>query len=216
MHSRALLLSLGALGLACGARQIPPPPPAPRVVSAAELMPADLDIVARLDMAGMKAAVGVITRERWSRDVLSQSAGTNGDEPDELIVKSLLNADVVYLGYRPSPLLLPLDRVLSLEGHFEQLTRPPNGFSGATDLGGDLRYWDKKPGQSVQRAGVFRLYALGTRLRAFVSEAELDSVERALDGLAGARRLVPPEEGALSIAARPLLLGHLAGGTLRE
>ncbi len=51
----------------------------------------------------------------------------------------------------------------------------------------------------------------------FVSEAEIDAVERTLDGLAGARRLEPMEEGTLSFAARPTLLGRLAGqGRLRE
>jgi hypothetical protein len=109
----------------------------------------------------------------------------------------------------------PLDRVLALQGHFTQLMREPDGFSGAVDLGGDVRYWDAKATPS--RGGVARIYAAQQRLRAFVSEAELDAVERALGEGGGPRRLEPPEEGTLSLAARPSLLGRLAGqGSLRE
>jgi hypothetical protein len=124
---------------------------------------------------------------------------------------TLLGAD-----YRPSVLWAPLDRVLAVQGHFEPLARPLAGFSGATDLGRDLRYWDSRSAPS-SRGGVARIYAWGDRVRAFVSEAELDAVERTLTGLGSARRLEPPEEGTLSLAARPGLLGQLAGqGTLRE
>jgi hypothetical protein len=217
MRRRALLLGLGGLALgACGPRHLPPPPSAPPLVTAAELIPADLDVVARLDMTRIKAALGTLTPEALARDVLARGAGANGDEPDELLVASMLSADVVYLGYRPDPSLLPLDRVLALQGRFEPLTRPPSGFAPAIDLGADLRYWDKLPGRPLPRASVARLYAQGDRVRAFVSEAELDAVERALEGLAGPRRLLAPEEGSLSLSARPQRLGRLVSGSLRE
>jgi hypothetical protein len=212
MQRRALLLGLSAV--ACGPKAAPALPTAPAITSAVELIAPDLDVVVRLDLARVKAALGVTALTALSRQVLAQDSG--GQEPDALVVASLLAAEQVYLGYRPSPLWAPLDRVLALQGHFEQLVRPPTGFSGATDLGRDLRYWDRRSAPS-SRGGVARVYALGDRVRAFVSEAELDSVERALDGLGSARRLEPPEEGTLSLAARPALLGRLAGhGTLRE
>lgn len=215
---RRELLALSTLAFGCGPRRLPAPPDAPRIVSAAELIPADLDVVARLDLAKMKAALGGITSDLLSREVLSQSGeGEEGEEGEErFLVSSLLEADVVYLGYRPSPLLAPLDRVLALQGHFTPLTKAPEGFSGGVDLGADLRYWDKPSGAKLARSGVARIYALGNRVRAFVSEAEIDAVERALDGLAGPRRLSAPEEGAVSLSARPALLGRLAGGRLRE
>jgi len=215
MQRRALLSGLLALA-ACGPRRLPPPPSAPRVSAAAELIPPDLDVVARLDMARMKAALGGLTSELLSRDVLSRTAGEQGDEPDALIVESLLQADVVYLGYRPSPQLLPLDRVLALEGRFEPL-RPPPGFSAVVDLGADVRYWERRTrDRPLPRSGVARIYAAGDRLRAFVSEAEIDAVERTLSGLGSSRRLSPAEEGTLSLALRPRVLGRLVNGTLRE
>jgi hypothetical protein len=211
MLRRALLLGLSAV--ACGPKPLPPLPPTPSVGSAIDLIPPDLDLVVRLDLARVKAALGATVLATLSREVLTQ--GSAGQEPDELVVTSLLAADLVYLAYRPSPLWMPLDRVLALQGHFEQLVQPPQGFSGATDLGGDLRFWDNK--STPPRAGVARVYAQGERLRAFVSEAEIDAVERALAGFSSPRRLEPPEEGTLSVAARPRLLGRLAGnGTLRE
>jgi len=213
---RALFLGLCAL-TACGPRPVPPPPSAPRVTTAAQLIPADLDVVVRLDMAHMKAALGELTPELLSREVLARTSGDSSEEPDELIVTSLLDAELVYLGYRPSPELLPLDRVLALQGSFEPLVRAPSGFSAPIDLGADLRYWDKQPGkQPLSRSGAARLYTVGERVRAFVSEAELDSVERALDGRAGPWRLEAPEEGSLSLAVRPRRLARLVRGSLGE
>lgn len=214
MQRRALLLGLSALG-ACGPKQLAAPPPAPSVTSAGELIPADLDVVVRLDWARMKGALGSIALSALSREVLAQSG--SGQETDDLVVASLLAADQVYLGYRPGPLLLPLDRVLAMQGRFEPVARTPGGFSAAVDLGGDFRYWDRKPGDALERGSVARIYAYRDRVRAFVSEAELDAVERVLAGQGGDRRLVPPEEGTLSLAARTWLLARLTGrGELRE
>lgn len=211
MRRRALLLGLSAV--ACGPSQRSPLPPAPAVTSASELLPADLDVVVRLDMARVKGALGELALTAIANQALARDSP--GKDPDELLITSLLGADVVYLAYRPSPSWTPLDRVLALQGRFEQLVRPPSGFSGATDLGRDMRYWDAKA--PAARGGVARIYSFGERVRVFVSEAELDAVERTLDGLGSSRRLQPPEEGMLSLAARPRLLGRLAGnGTLRE
>jgi len=212
MQRRALLLGCAALGAACAGRPLPPPA-APRVTSAVELIPADLDVVVRLDLGRVKAALGASALAALAGQVLARGKAEQG--ADDLELSSLLEADQVYLGYRPSPLWAPLDRVLALQGRFTQLMHPPAGFSGATDLGGDVRYWDAKIAPS--RSGVARIYAISQHLRAFVSEAEIDAVERALSGVSAQRRLEPPEEGTLSLAARPALLGVLSGhGTLRD
>ena len=209
MQRRALLLGLSAV--ACGPRAAPALPPAPAVTSAIDFIPPDLDVVVRLDLARVKAALGDPALTALAHQVLGRDSA--GHDLDELLVTSLLGADLVYLAYRPSPLWAPLDRVLSLHGRFEPLLRPPSGFSGGTDLGRDVRYWDAKVAPAA-RGGVARLYAFGERVRAFVSEAELDAVERTLTGVGFGRRLEPPEEGTLSLAARPRLLGHLAGNGL--
>src|SRR5688572_6016143 len=110
MLRRALLLAAGGLALGCGPKPLRAPPPAPPVSSASDLLPADLDVVVRLDLAQVKAALGSLALATLSREALARG----GQGEDELVVASLLEADVVYLAYRPSRLLLPLDRVLSL------------------------------------------------------------------------------------------------------
>jgi hypothetical protein len=215
MQRRALLW-LSALAWSCGPRERPALPSAPGVVSAEDLIPADLDIVARMDMARMKATLGALTEELLSRDALTSSAGEDGDAADALLVRSLLAAEHVYLAYRPSALWLPTDRVLAVEGRFEPFSAPPAGFGLPTDLGADLRYWDRKAGARLARTAVARIYAQGDRLLAFVSEAEIDAVERTLTVPRSPRQLRPPAEGAVSLALRPALLGKLASGSLRD
>jgi hypothetical protein len=215
LRRRALGLGVAALLLGCGPKPRPALPEAPAVRAASDLMPPDLDVVVRLDFGRVRQALGAIALTALSREVLSR--GNAGQEPDVLLVASLLDAETVFLGYRPGAWLEPLDRVLALQGHFTQLATPPAGFTGATDLGADFRYWDRKPSQEpLSRGAVARVYAQGERLRAFVSEAELDAVERTLTGQGAERRLAPPEEGTLSVAARPWLLHRLLTGGLRE
>lgn len=212
MHRRALL-SLTLLAAACGPKPLPAPPPAPRVSMPGELIPSDLDVVVRLDLGRVKAALGAAAVSALAGDVLAR--GSAKQAADELLIASLLEADLVYLGYRPSPQGAPLDRVLALQGRFTQLMHPPSGFSSATDLGADVRYWDATTPPS--REGVARIYAFGDRLRAFVSEAELDAMERQLGGAPSDQRLEAPSEGTLSLAARPTLLARLSGhGILRR
>ena len=221
MHRRALLVSLAALGVGCGPKSVAPPPAAPHVTLAGELIPSDLDVALRLDLGRVKAALGASALSALAGQVLARgkadqtASGGAAATADALVVSALLEADLVYLGYRPSALGAPLDRVLALQGHFTQLMHPPSGFTAATDLGGDVRYWDAK--SPPMRGGVARIYALGERTRAFVSEAEIDAVERSLAGFGTGKRLEPPEEGTLSLAARPWLLERLVGqGSLRE
>jgi hypothetical protein len=212
MQRRALLLSLLAL-TACGPKPLPPAPPAPQISAPAELIPSDLDVVVRLDLGRVKAALGAAAVSALAGEVLAR--GSAKQAADELMVASLLEADLVYLGYRPGRLGAPLDRVLALQGHFTQLMHPPQGFSGATDLGADVRYWDAQV--RPPREGVARIYAFSDRLRAFSTEAEIDAMELRLAGGGGVRRLEPPAEGTLSLAARPLVLARFAGnGVLRD
>jgi hypothetical protein len=215
MRRRALLAVAIAGAFGCGPKPLAAPPEAPVVTSASDVLPADLDVVVRFDLGRVKAALGGAVLSALSREVL---AATGAAEPtDALVLESLLAADVVYLAYRPGPLLSPLDRVLALQGSFEQLLRPPAGFSGAVDLGGDVRYFERSSMTALTRGSVARIYTASTRVRAFVSEAEIDAVERVLATGGAERRMSPPEEGTLSLAARPWLVARFGGsGALRE
>lgn len=216
MRRRALLGGSLALLLGCGTRERPALPRAPRVTSAEDLVPADLDVVARIDLSRIKSALGALASAGLVQGALDRAGGAAEEQPEPLLRDALQAADRVYLAYRPGPTLLPTDRVLIVEGRFEPLSKPPSGFGLATDLGADLRYWERKPGGPLPRAATARVYAQGDRLLAFVSEAEIDAVERALATPPSSRRLLPPAEGALSLAARPSLLARFASGSLRE
>lgn len=214
MRRRALLLAAPAL-FSCGPKAIGAPPAAPALLGAADLIPPDLDVVVRLDQRKLRQALGAAQLREVARQALAKSS--SDELGGELLIESLLAADVVYLGYRPDQHLAPLDRVLALQGHFEQLVEPPLGFGRAVDLGADTRYFERRVQRSLERGAVARIYTVSTRLRCFVSEAELDAMERLL-ALGGAeRRLAPPEQGTLSLAARPALLQRFAGrGALGE
>src|SRR6478736_383064 len=127
---RRALLGLSALLLeACGPKVTPrTPPPAPRLSNAVDLIPPDLDVVVRLDLEGIKAALGALALSALAGDVLARGAPKQAG--DDILLSSLLQARRVYLGYRPSSAGLPLDRVLALDGSFTQLMREPEGFSG--------------------------------------------------------------------------------------
>lgn len=215
MRRRALLAIAAAVLLGCGPKSLAAPPSAPAVTSASDVLPADLDVVLRFDLGRVKAALGATVLSALSREVLAATGAA--EHTDALVLESLLGADVVYLAYRPSPLFTPLDRVLALQGSFEQLARPPLGFARAVDLGGDVRYFERSSTATLARGSVARIYTASTRVRAFVSEAEIDAVERVLATGGAERRLTPPEEGTLSLAARPWLLARFGGrGALRE
>lgn len=206
-----VLLAFGEVLAGCRPEPVAAPPQAPRARMALDFVPPDLDVVARLDLGRVRSSLGDTALTALAREVSTRASAQ--DQTEQLVLESLLGAEVVYLAYRPSALLAPLDRVLALQGRFEQLPRMINGFSPATDLGGDVRYWDKLPGAPSERGAVARIYAVGTRVRVFLSKAEIDAVERTLGGRGSERRLAPPEEGTLAVALRPLLLARLAPGS---
>jgi hypothetical protein len=213
MQRRALLAFTAAAFVGCGPKRVAPPPSAPAVLGAGDLLPADLDVVLRLDLGKVKAALGATALALLAREGLARAA--TGGHADELVLESLLAADLVYLAYRPGPLLEPLDRVLALQGSFEALSRPPAGFAPPVDLGADVRFFERRS-PPLGRGEIARIYAASTRVRAFVSEAEIDAVERVLETGGAERRLQAPEEGTLSLAARPRLLTRFGGSGLRE
>jgi hypothetical protein len=97
MKRRALLVCVAVLVAACGPKPIPPPPAAPHVTAAAELIPPDLDVVVRLDLGRVKAALGAAALSALAGEVLARGKADAG--ADDLVVSSLLEADLVYFDY---------------------------------------------------------------------------------------------------------------------
>jgi hypothetical protein len=100
--------------------------------------------------------------------------------------------------------------VIVLKGRFAGFavrayaSSPP--FTGPLDLGGAWRRYDRKPPKS--RAAPVRIYARTDDVLVFVSNAEVDSVERRLEQGASDPHVEPAESGVFSIDARAPALAH--------
>jgi len=215
------LLWLGALpGLGCQANRIGPPPSAPSLVRASDAMPADLDLVLRLDLLKIRDALGGAAMSAISQQAVQGLRGSDRGT-DVLLLGALEQTDTLWLGVRPTRTLEAADSVFVMFGHFSEFdphraaSTPP--FARAIDLGGSLRRYDRA--QPPARGAPARIYVQGEELLVSLSAAEIDSVERSLEAQRGMPPLEPAEKGVLSLVARPqtLPLELLAGtGNLRH
>ena len=211
------LLGLCALpGWACHADRVAPPPsaPGPGMLHASDAMPADLDLVVRLDLRKIRDTLGGPAMTAISEQALRGLRGADSGT-DALLLGALEQTDTLWLGVRPTRTLQAADSVFVLAGHFpnfdpHRATSTPR-FGPAVDLGGDLRRFDRA--RPPSRSAPARIYVHGDDLLISLSEAEIDSVERALEEQRGAPPLEPAEKGVLSAVARPqgLPLELLAG-----
>jgi len=211
---------LALLAGACHTEHVGPPPNAPSLVRASDAMPADLDLVLRLDLRKIRDTLG-----GPAMSVLSQQAvqGLRGADraTDELLLHALERTDTLWVGLRPTGTLQAADNVFVMAGHFPNFdphrAESTPRFGPAVDLGGDLRRYDRA--RPPARSAPARIYVHGEDLLVSSSEAEIDSVERSLEEQRGAPPLEPAEKGVLSAVARPrvLPLGILAAtGSLRR
>ena len=208
------------LGSACHSERIGPPPNAPTLVRASDAMPADLDLVVRLDLRKIRDALGGPAMTALSRQAVQGLRGADR-ATDALLLSALEQTDTLWLGVRPTRALEAADTVFVMSGHFPNFdphrAESAPRFGPPLDLGGDLRRYDRAPPPA--RAAPARIYVQGDRLLVTVSVAEIDSVERSLEEQRGGPPLEPAEKGVLSAIARPqvLPLGILAGtGSLRR
>ena len=217
------LLGLCALpGWACHEQQVGPPAsaPGPGMLHASDAMPADLDLVLRLDLRKIRETLGGPAMTAISEQALRGLRGADRGT-DALLLGALEHTDTLWLGVRPTRTLEATDSVFVLSGHFPNFdphrAESTPRFGPAVDLGGDLRRFDRAHPPS--RAAPARIYVHGDDLLISLSEAEIDSVERSLEERRGAPPLEPAEKGVLSAVARPqvLPLELLAGtGPLRR
>jgi len=192
--SLVLTVVLGAGALGCS-RQAPPPR-APALESARAAIPPDLDLVLRIDLGRVRSALGP------SAVGMIQGLGEAGAEagaPRDLVAQALARAEVVLVAARLDR-GADLDTVVVLEGPLRGLTPPSSGWSVPTDLGGDVRRWDRKgPGPRESPA---RVYAFGDERLVVLSEAEIDSVEAVIERGMPPNPLTPRSRGIVAFAAR--------------
>ncbi len=205
---RLCLSALAVLSaLACSSPQIGPPPEAPRLTRALSAMPADLDVVLRVDLQRIRGTLGAPAMAALNEQALRSLHGSDR-ATDQLLLEALAETDTLYVGLRPTASLASGDSVFVMTGHFpgfnpERAASVPR-FTRPLDLGGDLRRYDRaSPGV---RAATARFYVRGEQVVVALSEAEIDSVERTLEQGRGMPALEPLEKGALSAVARPRVL----------
>ncbi|HEY3254532.1 MAG TPA: hypothetical protein VGJ91_11305 [Polyangiaceae bacterium] len=202
------LLGLGALlGAGCHPSRIGPPPDAPRLVHAADAMPADLDLVLRLDLRKIRDSLGGPAMTAISEQAVQRVRGADRGT-DVLLLGALEQTDTLWLGIRPTQTLEAADSVFVMSGHFPNFdphrAASNPAFAAAIDLGGDLRRYDRA--QPPTRGAPARFYVQGDELLVSLSAAEIDSVERSLEEQRGQPALEPAEKGVLSVVARPQVL----------
>ncbi|HWA76517.1 MAG TPA: hypothetical protein VG937_29480 [Polyangiaceae bacterium] len=203
-----LVFIVSLLGYGCAQRQIAAPPPGPVVDEPALMVPGDLDLVVRLDLARLRAVLGLEGAE-----LLAQLARqTPVDEPDLETARFTLalfaHAETAWIGVRPGLAPELTDSVVVLRGNFKGVV--PASLGGApawgrpADLGGAvLRFSRTAP---KLRAAPSVIYARGSDLVVIGSEAEVDPLELGFQGKGGEGALRAPESGVVAVAARLGLL----------
>lgn len=196
----AILLAL----LAAGCPEVPPPserppraqrpPRADRRIDPAELLPGDLDLVVRVDVARMRSGLG----PKAADDLAARGLA---EEQDELLREAVKRAEVVWIGLRLADLDAG-DRVLAVEGRMRDLRPDPAGWERAprpSEPAGAAVY-DRRGG--APRPGVGRVVALGERALVFASPVEVSSVARVLRDGPDEHRGDPAALGLVSLDLR--------------
>ncbi|HYP98303.1 MAG TPA: hypothetical protein VER96_06490 [Polyangiaceae bacterium] len=216
----AVLGLCALLGSGCRSEHIGPPPSAPSLVRASDAMPADLDLVVRLDLRKIRDTLGGPAMTALSQQAVQGMRGADHGT-DALMLRAFEQTDTLWLGMRPTATLEAADSVFIMAGHFKDFdphrAESTPRFGPAIDLGGDLRRYDRAKPKA--RSAPARIYVHSDDLLVSLSEAEIDSVERSLEEQRGMPPLEPAEKGVLSAVARPqvLPLAILAGtGNLRR
>lgn len=201
----AAIASVAVFGLAAlsgaGCAEVPSkarsgtrPPQLSRKLEAADLLPVDLDIVVRIDIARLKAGLGpgVV-------GAFAERAATEGG--DAFIAEAMSRADTVFVGLRLADLDAG-DRVLVAEGQLGELHVDPSEWAETTPAATmeGVRILDRKG--SISRGSTGRIVKAGDRLYAFVSPVEVDAVSRLLRDGADSERGDPEATGLVSADVR--------------
>lgn len=205
-----IAIAAGLLPAACGsdssskngvARMRPPGPRVVRRLEPADLFPADLDLIVRVDLARMQAALGPALADELAGRALKEGGAEASD--DALVQRALARADVVWIGLRLVDLEVG-DRVIVVEGRqgaFDAFREPPSGFRPLPLSDDGVIAFERQ--EPPPRSGTARILRVGERALAFVSPVEIDSVARVIRDGPDERRGDPVAEGIVSLDVRP-------------
>ena len=167
----------------------------PRIVrplEAAELLPQDLDLVVRVDVARMRSALGPTSTTEIARRALKDDA-----EPD--LMAALACADVVWIGTRAGALESG-DRVIVVEGRGCLPEFPRPGWTLVPTGNGAVSVYDR--GSDLTTTGTAEIVASGHGTAAFVTAAEVKAVRHVLEVGPDEERGTPRAEGVVSLDLR--------------
>ena len=196
--SAALLLALAASGCGtsapavAGKRAVTPAPALDRRLDPADIFPADLDLVVRLDVARMRSTIGPAAASAMAARAASEAG-------DDLLRAALACADVVWLGARLGDLDAG-DHVVVVEGAACTPDLDPAAWKAQPSRNRTVKVFDRQ-GPAL-RTSTARVVVFGEHATAFVSPMEMDSVTRLLDSGPDERRGTPVAEGVVSVDVR--------------
>lgn len=198
------LIVAGASACAPGGRAVAPPPLAPRFDQPALTIPADLDLVVRVDLKRLRAVLGL-----EGGAVLDElTRHLPAEEPDRdtaaLTRRLFSRAETLWIAARPGLAPELTDSVVVLRGDFRG--QVPSALGGspawraAQDLGGDVRRFERPP--PALRSAPAVLYVQGGSVAVLGSTAEIDALERTIEQGKVDAAVRAPEAGIVTFAAR--------------
>ena len=181
-------------------REIAKPPAAPASNDSRPVLfiPADLELVLRLDVRRYRETMGPEPEQSLAK--LWQSFGLDSSgkfQHFDWLVPVLKSTDTLWLGCRPGPVGCR-DFVFVLRGRFAS-SSSAYGFGPSKkrrDLGAG---WLSYELESERRTTAARLYWRAPGLAILVSCAELDSAERSIEQSLDRTKLEPSENGLVSL-----------------
>lgn len=192
--SAAALFASAGCGPAKDAKTGVRPPQLAKHLYAADLLPADLDVVIRVDMARLKAGLGPNVAE-----ALAARAAEAGGEG--FVSEAMARADTVWIGLRLADVDAG-DRVLIAEGRLGEVRIEPADWQETTPTATMERVQILDRIEPAPRAGTGRIVVYDKKLYAFVSPAEIDATTRLLRTGPDEGRGDPTADGLVSADVR--------------
>ena len=157
-------------------------------------MPADLDIVVRVDVARLKSALG----PGVAQSMASRAAGGGGEG---FVAEAMAQADSVWIGLRLADIDAG-DRVLVAEGRLGEIHIEPSEWKETTPAATmeGVQILDRQV--RVPRAGTGRIVVYEKKLYAFISPVEVDATTRLLKSGPDQGRGDPSEDGVVNVDVR--------------
>ncbi|HSC89669.1 MAG TPA: hypothetical protein VLC09_20445, partial [Polyangiaceae bacterium] len=202
LASRLLILGLLGLGTAsCGGETPDAAAPSPATRRpAVSYLPADLDVVVRLDTERLRQELPPGSTEQLL-DLSKRGAG-DAEPAANVIAQALTQSQRLWLGLRPDMRAERVDGVAVLEGNFSTISADQRAaaFLPGRDLGNGWSVFDAR--SVPRRNSPARLYTYGDELWIVATQAELDAVERTVELGRSESGLEPAARGVVSVAVR--------------